>query len=117
MSPAPDSIVLPPRCAESFSDRADAAHSKDSRQAQITGRPVVFVGRDYVLDQILDEIGRRLERDGCEIVRGCSATPPAHAQYRRIDYGRLVSVIADWGDAEDMHRMLVSNPAKLYGFA
>jgi predicted TIM-barrel fold metal-dependent hydrolase len=37
-------------------------------------------------------------------------------EYRQIDYGRLVSVIADWGDTEDNHRMLVSNPAKLYGF-
>jgi predicted TIM-barrel fold metal-dependent hydrolase len=44
------------------------------------------------------------------------AEPPP-VEYRRIDYGRLVSVIADWGDAEDIHRMLVSNPAKLYGFA
>jgi predicted TIM-barrel fold metal-dependent hydrolase len=44
------------------------------------------------------------------------AEPPP-VGYRRIDFGRLVSVIADWGDAEDVHRMLVSNPAKLYGFA
>lgn len=89
MSPTPDSIVLPPRSAESFADCADAAHRKDSRQAEITGRPVVFVGRDYVLDQILDEIGRRLERDGCEVVRGCSAAPPAHAQYPREEWPRL----------------------------
>jgi phosphoglycerate dehydrogenase-like enzyme len=47
------------------------------------------VGRDYVLDQILDEIGRHLERDGCEVVRGCSATTPAHAQYPREEWPRL----------------------------
>jgi predicted TIM-barrel fold metal-dependent hydrolase len=41
---------------------------------------------------------------------------PPPAEYRQIDYGRLVSVIADWGDAEDIHRMLVSNPTTLYGF-
>jgi predicted TIM-barrel fold metal-dependent hydrolase len=44
------------------------------------------------------------------------ADPPP-VEYRQIDYGRLVSVIADWGDAEDIHRILVSNPTKLYGFA
>jgi predicted TIM-barrel fold metal-dependent hydrolase len=44
------------------------------------------------------------------------AEPPP-VDYRQIDYGRLVSVIADWGDAEDIDRMLVTNPAKLYGFA
>jgi 2-pyrone-4,6-dicarboxylate lactonase len=44
-----------------------------------------------------------------------AAPPPV--EYRLIDYGRLVSVIADWGDAEDIHRILVSNPTKLYGFA
>jgi predicted TIM-barrel fold metal-dependent hydrolase len=43
------------------------------------------------------------------------AEPPP-VDYRRIDYGRLVSVIGDWGEAEDIHRILVSNPAKLYGF-
>jgi hypothetical protein len=44
-----------------------------------------------------------------------AAPPPV--EYGRIDYGRLVSMIADWGDAEDIHRILVSNPTKLYGFA
>jgi D-3-phosphoglycerate dehydrogenase len=89
MSPAPDSIVLLPRGAGSFADRADAAYRQDSRQAQMTGRPVVFLGHDYILNQILDEIGRRLERDGCEVVRGCSATTPAHAQYPREEWPRL----------------------------
>jgi hypothetical protein len=206
MSPTPDSIVPAPSGAENVVDHIDppatafhtarlvagGAPSEDGRKARITRRPVVFLGQDYILNQILDEIGRRLERDGCEVVRSCSAIPPpahghytreewprlfgradvivistrthcprdlllsaprlrgvvfptigteavdladaqdlgvvighplaVHAapppvEYRRIDYGRLVSVIADWGDAEDIHRILVSNPTKLYGFA
>jgi predicted TIM-barrel fold metal-dependent hydrolase len=47
--------------------------------------------------------------------RAAHAAPPRVA-YRRIDYGRLVSVIADWADAGNIDRMLVHNPAKLYGF-
>jgi hypothetical protein len=80
MSPAPDSIVSTPSGAENIADRTDlaatalhtdrlvaeVAHRGDGRKTQITGKPVIFLCRDYVLDQILDEIGRRLERDRCE---------------------------------------------------
>jgi predicted TIM-barrel fold metal-dependent hydrolase len=45
-----------------------------------------------------------------------TAEPP-HADYRAIDYGRLLSVAADWADGDDLHRLLVRNPAKLYDFA
>jgi predicted TIM-barrel fold metal-dependent hydrolase len=36
--------------------------------------------------------------------------------YRRIDYGRLLSVFADWTDGDDIARILVHNPARLYNF-
>ena len=35
----------------------------------------------------------------------------------KIDYGRLLSVLAAWADADDIDRILVRNPAALYGFA
>jgi predicted TIM-barrel fold metal-dependent hydrolase len=41
---------------------------------------------------------------------------PPHVDYRRIDYGRLLSVLADWADGDDIARILVRNPAALYGF-
>jgi D-isomer specific 2-hydroxyacid dehydrogenase, catalytic domain len=88
MSLALDSTVLPPGGAENVADRADAAHCKDRRTAQVTGRPVVFLGHDYILNQILDEIGRRLECDGCEVVRGPGATPPPLGRYPREDWPR-----------------------------
>ena len=47
--------------------------------------------------------------------RAVHAKPPPVA-YRPIDYGRLVSVIADWADADDIERILVRNPEQLYGF-
>jgi len=42
---------------------------------------------------------------------------PPHAEYRKIDYGKLLSVLAAWGDPDDIDRILVRNPAALYGFA
>jgi predicted TIM-barrel fold metal-dependent hydrolase len=42
---------------------------------------------------------------------------PPHAEYRQIDYGRLLSVLADWAEGDDIDRILVRNPAALYGFA
>ncbi|HEY2136458.1 MAG TPA: amidohydrolase family protein [Xanthobacteraceae bacterium] len=42
---------------------------------------------------------------------------PPHSEYRQIDYGRLLSALADWADADDIDRILVRNPAKLYGFS
>ncbi len=42
---------------------------------------------------------------------------PAHVAYRRIDYGRLLSVLADWAEADDIARILARNPARLYDFA
>ena len=41
---------------------------------------------------------------------------PPHAAYRNIDYGQLLSVLAAWGDPDDIDRILVRNPAALYGF-
>jgi predicted TIM-barrel fold metal-dependent hydrolase len=45
------------------------------------------------------------------------AGEPPHAEYRKIDYGRLLSGLAAWADADDIDRILVRNPAALYGFA
>jgi predicted TIM-barrel fold metal-dependent hydrolase len=42
---------------------------------------------------------------------------PPHADYRRIDYGRLLSVLADWAVPDDIARILARNPARLYDFA
>jgi len=36
--------------------------------------------------------------------------------YRRIDYGRLLSALADWAQGDDIARILVHNPARLYDF-
>jgi hypothetical protein len=41
--------------------------------------------------------------------------PVRHAR-RRIDYGRLGSLLAGWSDAAGLARILVRNPATLYGF-
>ena len=40
-----------------------------------------------------------------------------HVDYRLLDYGRLLSAFADWADGDDIARILVHNPAKLYDFA
>jgi len=40
-----------------------------------------------------------------------------HVDYRLLDYGRLLSAFADWSDGDDIARILVHNPAKLYDFA
>jgi predicted TIM-barrel fold metal-dependent hydrolase len=42
---------------------------------------------------------------------------PPHSDYRQIDYGRLLSALADWADGDDIARILARNPAKLYDFA
>jgi predicted TIM-barrel fold metal-dependent hydrolase len=36
--------------------------------------------------------------------------------YRRIDYGRLLSALADWAEGDNVARILVHNPARLYDF-
>jgi predicted TIM-barrel fold metal-dependent hydrolase len=41
---------------------------------------------------------------------------PPQADYRRIDYGRLLSTFAEWAEPDDIARILVRNPEKLYGF-
>lgn len=46
-----------------------------------------------------------------------NTTDAPHAPYRAIDYGQLLSVTADWADGDDLHRLLVANPARLYDFA
>jgi predicted TIM-barrel fold metal-dependent hydrolase len=45
------------------------------------------------------------------------AGEPPHADYRRIDYGRLLSALADWAERDEIERIMVRNPATLYGFA
>jgi predicted TIM-barrel fold metal-dependent hydrolase len=42
---------------------------------------------------------------------------PARAEYRRIDYGRLLSVLAEWAEGDRLAQILTRNPARLYGFA
>jgi predicted TIM-barrel fold metal-dependent hydrolase len=41
---------------------------------------------------------------------------PPHAGYRRIDYGRLLSALANWAEPADIERILVRNAESLYGF-
>lgn len=44
-------------------------------------------------------------------------TPNSEAQFRNIDDGRMLNLLADWvPDAAVRHRVLVENPAELYGF-
>jgi predicted TIM-barrel fold metal-dependent hydrolase len=45
------------------------------------------------------------------------AGEPPQAEYRKIDYGRLLSGLAAWADADEIDRILVRNPAALYGFS
>jgi hypothetical protein len=40
-------------------------------------------------------------------------TPPA---FRKLDDGRLMSCLAAWADLSTLRRILVANPARLYGF-
>lgn len=48
---------------------------------------------------------------------GTAGTAPPPVEYRPIDYGRLLSVAADWVDDETaLRRVLVDNAARLYGF-
>lgn len=42
---------------------------------------------------------------------------PAPAEYRRIDYGRLLSVLAEWAEGDHLAQILTRNPARLYGFS
>ncbi len=42
---------------------------------------------------------------------------PARAEYRSIDYGQLLSVLAEWADGDDIARILARNPARLYDFS
>ena len=39
-----------------------------------------------------------------------------HVDYRRIDYGRLLAMLAEWAEADDVARILAANAARLYGF-
>jgi D-3-phosphoglycerate dehydrogenase len=100
MSRAPDGIVTTSSSTENTNDRIDlattASHAKsplvpENGRKVITGRPVVFLGNDdYLLGQILDEIGHQLERNGCEVVRGVPL--PQHCQgvvYSREEWPRL----------------------------
>jgi phosphoglycerate dehydrogenase-like enzyme len=107
MSPSAEDVA-PPCGVENSADRIAATefhterpvsavvYREDSytkqplrRNEPTTRKPVVFLGRDYILNQILDEVGRRLEHDGCEIVRGAGATPPAHTDYPPGEWPRL----------------------------
>lgn len=42
------------------------------------------------------------------------SAPPV--EYRQLDYGRLLAALSEWVPADDLARVLVRNPAKLYGF-
>lgn len=42
---------------------------------------------------------------------------PGPVEYRPLDYGRLLSVLAEWVSPDDLARILVHNAATLYGFA
>ena len=42
---------------------------------------------------------------------------PGPVEYRPLDYGRLLSALAEWISPDDLTRILVHNAATLYGFA
>jgi D-3-phosphoglycerate dehydrogenase len=44
-------------------------------------RPVVFIGRDYSLDAVLDKIADGLEHRGCRTIRGWPHKPPQMTDY------------------------------------
>lgn len=51
--------------------------------------PVIFVGRDFILNEVLDEISQQLRDLGCEVIRGWGAEPPAHTEYAETEYAEL----------------------------
>ncbi len=44
-------------------------------------RPVVFIGRDYALNAVLDKIADALQQQGCQILRGRPHKPPQPTEY------------------------------------
>lgn len=42
---------------------------------------------------------------------------PPPVSYRPLDYGRLLAALAEWASGDDLARVLVRNPARLYDFS
>ena len=64
----------------------------------------------------LAQAARGLAQPGLAVLLDHDGEPPP-ADYWRIDYGRLLSRLGDWAQGDDVERILVRNPARLYGFA
>ncbi len=52
-------------------------------------RPCVFVGSDFILDDVLDQVAQQLGAGGAAIVRGPRATPTEHPRYTPDLYATL----------------------------
>jgi D-3-phosphoglycerate dehydrogenase len=52
-------------------------------------RPVVFVGSDYAVPDLMDDIAIELRKRQIEVIRGRMATPPALTEYAREEWPAL----------------------------
>ena len=52
-------------------------------------RPVVFVGGDYAVADILDEVSQRLDADGVTVIRGRAEPPPNITEYPSQQWSKL----------------------------
>ncbi|MCZ6605591.1 MAG: 2-hydroxyacid dehydrogenase [Alphaproteobacteria bacterium] len=63
-------------------------------------QPVIFVGRDYILDSNFDELADALAGDGYEVIRGWGAKPPTHTEYSPDEwpelFGRAQVIVVSW---------------------
>ena len=53
-------------------------------------RPVIFVGGDHAVPDLLDDLSAELRRRQMEVIRGRMATPPAVTEYSRDEWPALV---------------------------
>lgn len=44
-------------------------------------KPVIFIGRDHTLNEVLDRIAAALEQQGCRVIRGWPHKPPQPTEY------------------------------------
>ena len=55
----------------------------------ITTQPVIFIGRDYAINDVLDEIAGALDQRGWRVIRGWAAEPPEITEYPEAEWSEL----------------------------
>lgn len=59
------------------------------RRPTISKQPVVFIGGDYAIPDVLDEIAAGLTEKGVRVVRGAALKPPAITEYPETQWDEL----------------------------